>query len=380
LLGTEISLPPELKGKSAHFDLGLPDKEELKRMILSTLDHHQQGGRITIHLDAPSLDKFIAAFSGLSSNQARQVLNFCIFDDEKITPEDIRLVSHRKARLIQDGGLVEYFPPSDNLFELGGFKNLKSWLKRTKVALNPEYKEKYNLNFPKGLMLLGVQGCGKSLAAKFIARDLGLPLLKLNSGSLYDKYIGETEKNFQKVIKMAETLAPVVLWIDEIEKVLVTGDGGGDDQAVSKRLLGVILSWLQEKTSPIFVVATANQIHALPPELQRKGRFDEIFYVDLPDQNEREEIFRIHLKLRNQNPVEGDLKQLALSSEGYTGSEIEQVIIAALQECLHETKDTQKLTNFVLRELLQTIPLSVSRKEEVDDMRAYLRERYVPVK
>jgi SpoVK/Ycf46/Vps4 family AAA+-type ATPase len=275
---------------------------------------------------------------------------------------------------------VEYFPPSDNLFELGGFKNLKSWLKRTKVALNPEYKEKYNLNFPKGLMLLGVQGCGKSLAAKFIARDLGLPLLKLNSGSLYDKYIGETEKNFQKVIKMAETLAPVVLWIDEIEKVLVTGDGGGDDQAVSKRLLGVILSWLQEKTSPIFVVATANQIHALPPELQRKGRFDEIFYVDLPDQNEREEIFRIHLKLRNQNPVEGDLKQLALSSEGYTGSEIEQVIIAALQECLHETKDTQKLTNFVLRELLQTIPLSVSRKEEVDDMRAYLRERYVPVK
>ncbi len=382
ILGTAIELPAELKDKAVHYDVGLPDGLELKKLIQKTVQHHQLDHRISSTLSEKDMDAMAIALTGLSLNQARQVINFCAFSDGRLDASDVRRAAERKARLIQDGGLLEYYPHQDNQAELGGFKALKKWLQRMSVAMDEAYRVKYNLPFPKGVLLLGVQGCGKSLSAKFIARQLGFPLLKLNSGNLFDKYIGESEKNFLRVIAMSETIAPCVLWVDELEKLLGQegSSGGGDDSLVGRRLLGVILNWLQEKKKPVFIVATANNILALPPELQRKGRFDEIFFVDLPDEEDRCEIFRIHLEIRNLQYSKEALLELAVATKGYTGAEIEQIVVGALYECLHETHDSKNLTSYILKEALQTVPLSESRREEITELREYLADRYVNVK
>jgi SpoVK/Ycf46/Vps4 family AAA+-type ATPase len=217
---------------------------------------------------------------------------------------DVQTILKRKVQAIKDGGLLEYYPLEDNRFELGGFVNLKSWLERAKVGFTAEAKA-LNLTPPRGIMLVGVPGCGKSLAAKAIAREWQLPLLKLDAGRLFDKFVGESEKNFRKAIEMAESLSPIVLWIDEIEKAMVSGGGSGDaDAGLSRRLFGAFLTWLQEKKQEVFVVATANNLASLPPELLRKGRFDEIFFVDLPDDHERTAIWKIHLALRKQDSTD----------------------------------------------------------------------------
>jgi SpoVK/Ycf46/Vps4 family AAA+-type ATPase len=228
-------------------------------------------------------------------------------------------------------------------------------------------------------MLVGVQGCGKSLAAKVIAREWNLPLLKLDAGRLFDKYIGETERNFRKAIAIAESCSPAVLWIDELEKAIAPGGGGGEsDGGLSRRLFGSFLSWLQEKTAPVFVVATANDLSLLPPELLRKGRFDEIFFVDLPQADEREQIFGIHLALRRQDAVPFDLAALVEASEGFSGAEIEQVVVASLLGALQSK--TELSTELLLREIESTVPLSVTRAEDVRALRQSAQGRFVPVR
>jgi SpoVK/Ycf46/Vps4 family AAA+-type ATPase len=225
--------------------------------------------------------------------------------------------------------------------------------------------------------MVGVQGCGKSLAAKCIARLWGLPLVKLDAGRLYDKYVGESEKNLRRAIDVAESMSPVVLWIDEIEKGF-SPTGGDQDGGLSKRIFGTFLTWMQEKKKEVFVVATANDIFSLPPEFLRKGRFDEIFFVDLPDPEERATIFEIHLSHRKQKPSAFDLGQLVVQSDGFSGAEIEQAVIAGLYRSLHEKRslDTELLT----RELRETVPLSISRREDIDRLRGMARERFVPVR
>ena len=236
-----------------------------------------------------------------------------------------------------------------------------------------------NLAPPRGILLVGVPGCGKSLAAKVTAREWHLPLLKLDAGRLFDKFVGESEKNFRKAVAMAESLAPIVLWIDEIEKALATGGGTGDtDAGLSRRLFGAFLTWLQEKRAEVFVIATANDLSALPPELLRKGRFDEIFFVDLPDDAEREAIWTIHLRLRTQNPSSFNLTHLVSASDGFSGSEIEQAVVAGLYRALHQ--QAPLTTALLLDELTQTVPLSVTRREDIDHLRADAQGRFVPVR
>ncbi|HVG02600.1 MAG TPA: AAA family ATPase, partial [Nitrospira sp.] len=272
----------------------------------------------------------------------------------------------------------EYYPLEDNRFELGGFSNLKSWLDRTKVGFSPEAKA-LNLTPPRGLMLVGVPGCGKSLAAKAIARGWQLPLLKLDAGRLFDKFVGESEKNFRKAIDMAESLAPIVLWIDEIEKALAAGGGNGEaDGGLSRRLFGAFLTWLQEKKQEVFVVATANHLASLPPELLRKGRFDEIFFVDLPEQSEREAIWKIHLGLRKQDPTRFDLPRIVGASEGFSGSEIEQAVVAGLYRALHQK--TALTTDLLQEELALTVPLSATRREDIEQLRTLAKGRFVNVR
>jgi SpoVK/Ycf46/Vps4 family AAA+-type ATPase len=227
-------------------------------------------------------------------------------------------------------------------------------------------------------MIVGVQGCGKSLAAKVIAREWQMPLLKLDAGRLYDKYVGESEKHLRRALASAESMAPVVLWIDEIEKGMAPSGGGDADGGLSRRLFGSFLTWLQEKRADVFVVATANDLSALPSELLRKGRFDEIFFVDLPDTSEREAILRIHLSLRKQDPERLDLARIVAAADGFSGAELEQVVIVSLLRALQEHRQLD--TQLLLDELAATVPLSVSRREDIERLRALARERFVPVR
>jgi SpoVK/Ycf46/Vps4 family AAA+-type ATPase len=297
-----------------------------------------------------------------------------VISDGKLSAEDVPALVRRKGEAIQDGGLLEFFPPAENAFELGGFDRLKAWLERARVGYGAEARA-LGLKPPKGVLIVGVQGCGKSLAAKVIARTWQQPLLKLDAARLYDKYIGETEKNLRKSLHVAEAIAPSVLWIDEIEKGFATG--GDADGGVSKRMLGTFLTWMQERKADVFVAATANDVAALPPELLRKGRFDEIFFVDLPDAAEREAIFRIHLALRRQDCARVDVGALARAADGFSGAEIEQAVVASLYRALHEK--TPLTSALVTDELRQTVPLSVSRREDVERIRNAARGRFVPV-
>jgi hypothetical protein len=368
LTGAPLCLPPEVEAEVVPYRLALPAPEELREVVSAVAE--SLGRR----LPPPALDAVVPALSGLTRNQARQVAARTLLEAGELRPEHLgRLLDH-KARLLGDRGPLELFPAADNRFELGGFGRLKAWLERARVGFGAEAAA-LHLAAPRGILLVGVQGCGKSLAAKCIAREWRLPLLKLDAGRLYDKYVGESEKNLRRAIQVAESMAPACLWIDELEKAFAFGGEG--DGGVSQRLFATLLSWLQEKRQEVFVVATANDVFALPPELLRKGRFDEIFFVDLPGLAEREEIFRIHLRQRKQDPARFDLRELCEASTGMSGAEIEQAVIAALYRALHAREALS--TRLLLQEIAATVPLSVSRREDVERLRRIARERFVPV-
>ncbi|HEX8065724.1 MAG TPA: AAA family ATPase [Thermoleophilaceae bacterium] len=378
LVEAAVELPAAIEPRVVRYDLRFPSRDEYREAIAAVVDSLRLNRRAEVQIEAGDYDDFCTAVTGLTLNQARQAVARVAIDDGQLTRDDLARLGEYKAKALQEEGLLEYFPPADNRFELGGFDNLRRWLERARVGFSPEAAE-LGLEPPKGLLLVGVQGCGKSLAAKVIAREWRLPLLKLDAGGLYDKFIGETEKNLRKAIQAAEASAPAILWIDEIEKAIASGGGSGDsDGGLSRRLFGSFLTWLQEKTAPVFVVATANDLSLLPPELLRKGRFDEIFFVDLPNAEERTEVFRIHLRLRRQEPESFDLGALVEASDGFSGAEIEQAVIASLLGALQER--TALTTERVLDELRSTVPLSVSRREDVAALRTMAEGRFVPVR
>ena len=376
LTGDPISLPPELGNHAVHIRLQLPDADALRAALKSVLASLRTRHRVDVSIGPDDLDQVINALSGFTLTQARQALAYVILEDGRLAPDDVGKLIERKAQLIQDAGLLEYFPVDDNAYELGGFGGLKRWLARARVGFSAEAAA-MNLSPPRGVLLVGVQGCGKSLAAKVIAREWALPLLKFDAGRLYDKYIGETEKNFRRAVELAGTMAAAVLWIDEIEKGFGAG-GGEQDGGVSQRLLGSLLTWLQERDDQVFVVATANDLFRVPPELLRKGRFDEIFFVDLPDDAERRAILGIHLGLRNQRPDDFDVERLSAAADGFSGAEIEQAVIAAAYRALHAK--TRLDTEILLGELDGTVPLSVSRREDIERLRATAEGRFVSVR
>lgn len=377
LIGAGIELPLELDSTAVRLEVRLPDSEELKGMVRELLQSlRMQGARFEIDLSPDQLEQLIRNLKGLTLSQARQVLAYAILQDGKLSEEDIQRVTSRKVESIRSRGLLEYYPHKEHQYALGGFGNLREWLQRARLGFSEEAK-RLNLAPPKGILLVGVQGCGKSLAAKFVAQDWRLPLLKLEAGRLYDKYIGGSEQNLKLALRQAEAVAPVVLWIDELEKGFAAG-GSDADGGVSMRLLGGFLTWLQEKPGGVFVVATANDVSSLPPELLRKGRFDEIFFVDLPDTRERLEILAIHLQLRNQDPSRFDMTILAGETEGFSGAELEQVVTSALLRALQER--SAPTTEHLLRECRSTVPLSRSRKEDVSRFREWAAGRFVSVR
>lgn len=376
LTGSSIKLPSEIDDYAIRYELQTPSEEELKQVVRNVYHSLVAKHNIAYKLDKKGEAALLSALKGMTIDQARQAIACAFLDDKVLTNEDIPRILKKKAKIINEGGILEFFPVSENHFQLGGFNKLKNWLSKIQVGFNSEAR-KVNLPLPKGILMVGVPGCGKSLAAKVVARMWNFPLLKLDAGRLFDKYIGESEKNFRKCIEIAEAMAPSVLWIDEIEKALPSGGESESDGGLSRRLFGAFLTWLQEKKKAVFIVATANQIHQMPAELLRKGRFDEIFFVDLPLKEARKEIFKIHLTHRNLNPKNYEIDFLAEESNGMTGAEIEQIVLSSLYRSLYEK--TNHSTDLIMKELKQTVPLSHSRKESIEELRNRYKSRFIDV-
>jgi len=282
-------------------------------------------------------------------------------------------VLDEKRQVIRKSGLLEYYPTEERLQNVGGLDALKTWLARRGAAFS-EAARKFGLPEPKGLLLLGVQGCGKSLTAKAIAAQWGLPLLRLDMGRIFSGLVGSSEENLRRAIQVAESVAPVVLWIDEIEKGLAGMQSSGvSDGGVTARVMGTLLTWLQEKTAPVFVVATANRIEQLPPELLRKGRFDEIFFIDLPALPERREILEIHVRKRGRDPAAYDLDLLARRAEGFSGAELEQAVISGLYDAFAEGKELGQ--DHLERAVSDSLPLSTTMREDIERLRDWARTR-----
>ena len=288
----------------------------------------------------------------------------------------MQLILDEKRQVIRKSGLLEYYPVQEGLRQIGGLDYLKYWLGRRAPAFS-EAARRFGLPEPKGLLLLGVQGCGKSLTAKAVAAQWHLPLLRLDVGRIFSGLVGSSEENLRKAIRVAESVAPAVLWIDEIEKGLSgIASSGMTDSGVTARVFGTLLTWLQEKTAPVFVIATANRIEALPPELLRKGRFDEIFFVDLPTPEERQEIFDIHLRRRGRDPARFDLSELTRLSPGFSGAEIEQAVVEGLYHAFADGKELEQA--HLVGAISETMPLATTMKEEIARLREWARTRTRP--
>ncbi len=365
-----ITPPAEIKHLTARFELHLPDRSQLKSIIKEEARRWQQQSRRKLTADSGAVDKLATNLAGVTTTDARRLVRAAIENDGAITQSDIPMVMDAKYQLIDQKGVISFEYDTATFGEVAGLSRLKSWLQQRKSHFTTGQSK---LDPPKGVLLLGVQGGGKSLAAKAVAGTFGLPLLRLDFAALYNKFIGETEKNLRKALQVAETMAPCVVWMDEIEKGISQSDS---DDGVSRRLLGTLLTWMAEKRAPVFIVATANDIEKLPPELIRKGRLDEIFFIDLPSAEVRTEILDIHLRGRNLAPSGFDLAVLTDACKGFTGAEIEQAIVSALYAS-HADNVTLN-TAGLLRELDRTAPLSVVMAEKINALRAWAQDRTVP--
>jgi AAA+ superfamily predicted ATPase len=369
-VGPQIEIPTELKPHSARFELSLPTREELLEVIHEESAAWGRQHRQSVKANSAVIQAITQNLMGMALADSRRLIRRVIYDDGILAENDIDTLVQAKYKLLDSDAMLTFEMETAKLEEVAGLRHLKQWLgQRKQVFLARQAPA--GLDAPKGILLLGVQGAGKSLAAKSIAGTWRLPLLRLDFASLYDKYYGETERNLREALRTAEIMEPCVLWIDEIEKGLSTDDEGGPSQ----RILGTLLTWMAERDGKVFLVATANNIAALPPELLRKGRFDEIFFVDLPRADVRREIFRIHLLKRAQQIESFDLEQLAAAADGFSGAEIEQAVVAALYTSYAQQ---QQLTMQHLGdELKRTRPLAVVMKEHIDDLRGWAAERTV---
>jgi ATP-dependent 26S proteasome regulatory subunit len=374
LCAPEIPLPPDLRACTARVALDLPDAADLRRMAVRTLRELGAPRRIKMDLTMPDLERLIDSLRGLTLQEAQRLLLRAALDDLRLDRKDLQAILERKQELLARDGVLTLHPHESTLQQVGGLQNLKAWLKTRGAAFTPEAKT-YGLEPPRGILLLGVQGCGKSLCAKAVAAEWGTALLQLDAGSLYDKFVGESEKNLRKALRAAEAMAPCVLWIDEIEKGFAARDSASDG-GLSRRILGALLSWMQEHRPPVFLVATANEVRDLPPELLRKGRFDEIFFVDLPAGSARRSILAIHLARRKQDPARFDLARLAESCAGFSGAEIEAAVVSALYAAF--AAKAQLADAHLLEALQAAVPLSRTCRESIESIRAWAVGRTVP--
>jgi DNA polymerase III delta prime subunit len=356
LLSPQIVIPVELREVFTVVDFPLPNASEIKAEIQRLLSSAGQT------LADKLLDEFVRSAQGLSLERIRRVLALCIARHGQIQAEDVDLILEEKRQSIRQTEILDFYPTTEQISDIGGLDNLKDWLLRRGGAFS-ERARSYGLPYPRGLLLVGIQGTGKSLTAKAIAHHWHLPLLRLDVGRLFGGLVGESESRTREMIRLAEALSPCILWIDEIDKAFSGAEGKGDSGTTS-RVFGTFITWLAEKKSPVFVVATANNIQALPPEMLRKGRFDEIFFVGLPSQEEREAIFTVHLsRLRSHNLKHYDIKRLAYETPDFSGAEIEQTLIEAMHIGFSQNRDFT--TDDILESASQIVPLARTAQEQI---------------
>jgi len=371
-----LTVPPELEKDVAVVDFALPGRDEIGGLLDRITATLQSRGTIRISLTEEVREKLINAALGLTLNEAENAFARAIVSDAALGEGDVRRILEEKRQVIRKAGILEYFSTDESMGSVGGLDCLKEWLATRAVAFTAKAKE-FGLPEPKGILLIGVQGCGKSLTAKAVSNLWQMPLLRFDVARVFSGVVGSSEENIRRAIRTAESVAPVVLWIDEIEKALSGVQSSTfSDAGTSARVFGTLVTWLQEKTKPVFVVATANNISLLPPELLRKGRFDEIFFIDLPDRTEREEIFAIHLRRRGRDPEKFDLAALAQESADYSGAEIEQAIISGMFTAFVASREVT--TGDILASLRETVPLSRTMGEEIERLREWARTRTRP--
>jgi hypothetical protein len=372
IVASSYKLPQDLLPYTAHIIGGFPADKEIIVVINETLNELiRSNPQIKVSLTFEERKKIVNMLSGLSVQQIRNVVSECVVDDNRFDSADLARIEQYKKKIFDKEGVLE-FCLSESSGNIANFDNLKRWLSERKSSFT---SAKSSLPPPKGVLMMGVQGCGKSLAVKVISRELNLPLYRLDLTRLYSKYIGETEENMRKALKIVEKLSPMCLWIDEIEKCFAASDGQIDG-GVSQRMLGAFLTWMQERQGGCFIAATANNIYMLPPEFLRKGRFDEIFFVDLPNNELRRDIFKIHLLKRGLKPTEFDCELLGRESIDFNGAEIEQAVISALYRATSEKEPIT--TEHIVEQLHSTKPLAVVKQEDVAALRDWASDRTIP--
>jgi ATP-dependent 26S proteasome regulatory subunit len=372
LMSPYQEIPIELEKDVVVVDFPLPDLSELNQVLTQHLEKNKTR-RITTEVR----EKLLKAALGLTKDEADKVYRKAHVKANKLTEEEVDIVLSEKKQLIRRNGILEFIEEDETIDAVGGLEELKKWLKQRSDAFTERARE-YGLPQPKGMLILGVPGCGKSLIAKTTSRLWGLPLLRLDMGRVYDgSMVGRSEANLRNALKTAESVSPTLLFIDELDKAFAGGTGSADsDGGTSSRIFGSFLTWMQEKTSPVFVMATANRIERLPGEFLRKGRFDEIFFVDLPTPDEREAIFNIHLSKRRSDITRFDLEQLAKVSDGFSGAEIEQAIVAAMYEAFAQDREFTQLD--IIAAIKSTLPLSRTMTEQVTALRDWAHQRARP--
>jgi ATP-dependent 26S proteasome regulatory subunit len=377
LTAPSINVPPELAGLVEFLELPLPDRQRLRQIIDEVTVRVNKTHTLRRTLEPAGFNAMVDNLRGLTEEEAERTISQAIVGRYGLTPEIVTDVLQSKKEMLRRADMLEFVDVSNTLASVGGLENLKRWLAQRRGTWEDQAKA-FGLEPPRGVIILGVQGCGKSLCAQAIAGEWKIPLVKFDTAAVFDKYIGETEKRIRKVFQVAEGLAPCVLWIDELEKIFAGSgpDSASVDAGVSARILAAFLSWMQDRKAPVFVAATCNNVSALPPELIRKGRFDELFFVDLSNQAERQQVFAIQLARRKRNPADFNLIQLAAAAQGYSGAEIEAAVQAGLYAAFSskEPLGTQTLLNA----LSQTVPLSTTRAEEIQALRGWAHSRAVP--
>ncbi len=376
LLSPRLQIPPELEKSVTVVDLPLPSAAELGDFV-DVLSKELSGkGRVSVSLDAAARERLVKALGGLTLEEAENVLAKSVVERSALDEGALPSILSEKAQVIRKSGVLEYLPTDGSLDRIGGLATLRDWLQKRRLAFTDKARD-FGLPSPKGALLIGVQGCGKSLCAKAIAAAWGQPLLRLDVSRIFSSLVGSSESNIRHAIQVSESVAPAVLWVDEIEKAFAGVQSSAfSDSGTTARVFGGFITWLQEKTAPVFVIATANNVTQLPPELLRKGRFDEIFFVDLPAAAERRDILAIHLALRKRDPKGFDLRTLAAACEGFSGAELEQGVVAGLFAAFEAGRDLE--TRDVLKALMETVPLSATMREPIEAMRQWAKGRARP--
>jgi ATP-dependent 26S proteasome regulatory subunit len=368
-----LELAPELEKDVTVFDYPLPGSEEIDALLKKICAEVADNTAVKLSIDDKGREALVRAASGLTLQEAENVFAKTLVNDGSLTAEDVSTVFAEKQQIVRKSGLLEYYDSSADLGSVGGLDELKDWLTRRSLALT-ERARAFGLPEPKGVLLIGVQGCGKSLCAKAVAREWRMPLLRFDMGRMFSSLVGSSEENMRRAIAVAESVSPAVLWVDEIDKAFAgSQSSGGTDGGTTARVMSTFLTWLSEKQKPVFVLATANDISQLPPELLRKGRLDEIFFVDLPTTAERREIARIHVSKRKRDPAKFDLVAIATAAEGFSGAEMEQAVVSALYDAFYAGRDLE--TGDLLRSIRETVPLSRTMSEKISSLRSWAEGR-----